>query len=543
MDVAGASDEKKVVTDVTSSISRNDSGNEAAGESFSTVNELDDGLQRALKNRHVVMISFGGVVGASIWYGTGYAIAYSGPVGALICFFIIGVDVFFVMQCLGEMSTLFPIQGAFIELSGRFVDPSLAFSLGWNYFYLWITNVAGDFNASSIIMGYWTDKVPSYGWILIWWGIYQVTSLLGVAVWGEMEFWLACWKLMCIIGGFLCAILINTGAVGGEYIGFRYWRDPGPIANGINGFGQSFLLAAVYYCGTEMLALTAAESKNPTKDLPRAIRQTFWRVLIIFLGLVFFAGIIVPSNSPELLTASTKSGKSPWTIAFETAGVPAMGHVVNVVMITAELSAMNSALYVASRSLVSLAKTGRAPAFFGRTTKNGTPVYALVFSNLLGLLAMLNYTAGPAKVFAYLVDISGSATYIAWAVIGVTHLRFRRAWIKQGHTVQELPYRAMWYPYGTYFVIFINTFLVFIAGYSVFIGEFDAVDFVINYIVIVVFVILYFGWKIIKKTKIVPLEEVDLVTGRRNLPPPAEADAEEEKAASWYTKMKNRVFS
>lgn len=247
------------------------------------------------------MISFGGVVGASIWYGVGFAVAYSGPVGALICFAVIGIDVFFVMQCLGEMSTLFPVPGAFIELAGRFVDESLAFSLGWNYWYLWVTNIAGeymtqgakkgllmimmigDFNASSIIMGYWTSAVPTYGWILIWWAFYQCTSLLGVVVWGEMEFYLACWKLMCILGGFLCAILINTGAVGGDYIGFRYWANPGPIAKGIDGFGQCFLLAAVYYCGTEMLALTAAESKNPMKDLPKAIKQTFWRVLIIFM--------------------------------------------------------------------------------------------------------------------------------------------------------------------------------------------------------------------------------------------------------------------
>lgn len=249
------------------------------------IKNIDDGLQRGLKDRHLIMISFGGVVGASIWYGTGSAIAYSGPVGALLCFFLIGVDVYFVMQCLGEMSTLFPVQGAFIELAGRVVDPALAFSLGWNYFYLWVTNIAADFNASSLIMGYWTaDAVPTYGWILVWWAFYQATSLLGVVVWGEMEFYFACWKLLCILGGFLCAVLLNTGAVGrGGYVGFRYWRDPGPVANGIEGFGQCFLLAAVYYCGTEMLALTAAESKNPARDLPRAIRQTFWRVLIIFM--------------------------------------------------------------------------------------------------------------------------------------------------------------------------------------------------------------------------------------------------------------------
>ncbi|KAK3659098.1 hypothetical protein LTR56_001535 [Elasticomyces elasticus] len=521
----------------------------SAGESekfalASNGNVIDNGLQRGLKNRHLVMISFGGVVGASIWYGVGTAVSYSGPVGALICFFIIGVDVFFVMQALGEMSTLFPVQGAFMELTGRFVDESLAFSLGWNYWYLWVTNIANDFNASSIIMGYWTQAVPSYGWILIWWAFYQATTLLGVVVWGEMEFWLACWKLMCILGGFLCAILLNTGAIGGHYIGFKYWKDPGPIANGINGFGQSFLLAAVYYCGTEMLAITAAESKNPSRDLPTAIKNTFWRILIIFMGLVFFAGILVPSDDPDLLSADSKSGKSPWTIAFAHAGVPQMRHVVNVVLITAQLSSMNSALYVASRTLVSLASSGRAPKFFAKTSKNGTPIYALVFSNALGLISMLNYSVGPGKIFNYLITISGSATYIAWAVIGVVHYRFRKAWVAQGNRVEDLPFKAMLYPYGTIFVIFLNTFLTFIAGYSVFVGGFHPVDFVINYIVVAVFTVLYVGWKIIKRTKVVPLMEVDLVTGRREgLAYHAEMEEEQKGRAPWYVQVKRLIFS
>lgn len=366
-----------------------------------------------------------------------------------------------------------------------------------------------------LIMSYWTAAVPTYGWILIWFAFYQCTTLLGIVVWGEMEFWLACWKALCILGGFLCAILINTGAVGGDYIGFRYWTDPGPIANGIEGFGQSFLLAAVYYCGTEMLAITAAESKNPTRDLPRAIKQTFWRILIIFMGLVFFAGIIVRSDDPQLLTAESKTGSSPWTIAFEHAGVPAMGNVVNVVLITAMLSSFNSALYVASRTLMNLASSGRAPAIFARTSKNGTPVYALVLCNLLGLISILNYKTGPAKVFAYLINIAGSATFIAWAVIGFIHLRFRRAWKAQGYSVSDLPYKAMWYPYGTIWVIFINTFLVLIAGYANFIRGFDAVGFVVNYIVVAVFVVLFCMWKLVKKTKFVPLMEIDLVSGRK----------------------------
>lgn len=207
---------------------------------------------------------------------------------------------------------------------------------------------------------------------------------------------------------------------------------------------------------------------------------------------------------------------------------------------------MNSALYVASRSLVSLAKEGRAPRFFARTTKNGTPANALIFSNLLGLIAMLNYKAGPGKVFNYLVTISGSATYIAWAMIGVTHLRFRRGWVVQGNRIEDLPFRALWYPYGTYFVIFINSFLVIIAGYSVFVGGFHAVDFVINYIVVAVFVILFCSWKLIKKTKMVPLLDIDFRTGRRGFSSVADSDgvdAEEEKPVPMYVKAKRAVFS
>lgn len=204
---------------------------------------------------------------------------------------------------------------------------------------------------------------------------------------------------------------------------------------------------------------------------------------------------------------------------------------------------MNSALYVASRSLVSLAKEGRAPRFFAKTTRNGTPARALILSNFLGLIAMLNYTAGPGKVFSYLTSISGSATYIAWAVIGVTHLRFRKAWVAQGNRVEDLPYRALWYPYGTWFVVVLNTFLVFIAGYSVFIGGFDVVGFVINYIVIAVFVVLFCGWKLLKGTKMVRLLEMDLTTGRREIARTV-VDSDRtgaEKSTPWYIRVKRSV--
>ena len=128
----------------------------------------------------------------------------------------------------------------------------------------------------SVVLTYWTDKVPSYGWILIFWAIYQCVSFFGVIVYGEVEFWLAVWKVICVLVGYLLAILVNTGAIGGDYIGFRFWRDPGPFANGINGFGQSFVLAAVYFSGTEMIAITAGESRNPKRDVPKVCSLGQW---------------------------------------------------------------------------------------------------------------------------------------------------------------------------------------------------------------------------------------------------------------------------
>lgn len=440
--------------------------------------------------------------------------SYSGPVGALICFLIVGVDVFFVMQSLGEICTMYPTPGAFTEMAGRFLDPAIAFALGWNYWFLWISNLSNEYNGLSIVLGLWTDKVPSYGWILLSWAFFQCTALLPVTAYGEMEFWFASWKVLCVFGGFLVAILINTGAIGGDYIGFRYWSSPGPFVNGISGFAQTLVLAAVYYCGTEMVAITAGESKSPKRDLPAAIRQSFTRIFVVFIGMVFFASIIVPSDSRSFLTATSKSGLSPWTIALVRSGWASAGTLVNVVILTANLSAINSSIYICSRTLLSLARLRRAPRFFAATTPAGVPVRAVVFSNLLGLIALMNVGAKAGEVFSYLVTISGAATFIAWAAIGVMHVRFRRAWVRQGRAVADLPFRALWYPWGAVFVAVINVFFVLIQGYQT-LSPFAVADFVVSYVVIVLFVVLGVGWKVCKGTKWVRLDEVDLVSGTR----------------------------
>ncbi|KAH8895605.1 hypothetical protein GQ53DRAFT_744153 [Thozetella sp. PMI_491] len=476
---------------------------------------IDDGVRRALKSRHLMMIALGGVIGPGTFYATGFALQYAGPVGSLIGYIIVGVDVFLVTQSLGEMATLFPSTGSFNEFAGRFVDPALSFALGWNYWYMWGTILANEYNGAALILSFWTDKLPSYAWILICWVFFTGTSLLGVLVYGEMEFWLASFKFIVVIILYIVAILLDTGAIGGHYIGFEYWKDPGPFANGINGFGKVLVLAAVMYSGTEAVAITGGESRNPKKDIPKALKQTFWRILIVYVGMIFFTGLIVPSDSEALLNANSKSASSPFTVALVQAGWSGAGNLINAIIIVTLLSSINSAIYIASRCIFAQAKEGRAPRFLAKTTKNGVPVNAIVFTNLFGLISLLNISENAGNVFTYLLDISGGAAFIAWAFIGLTHVRFRAAMQAQGMPTSALPFKSAGYPYVPWVLFGANILLVLLSGYTTLLTPFDLKGFIFSYLVIPIFIVLYFGWKFYHGTKLVDPAEADIASGRR----------------------------
>ena len=250
------------------------------------------------------------------------------------------------------------------------------------------------------------------------------------------------------------------------------------------------------YSGTEAVAITAGESRNPKKDLPKALKQTFWRILIVYIGMVFFTGLIVPSNSPDLLSAASKSASSPFTIALNQAGWAGAGNLINSVIVVTLLSSINSAIYIASRCICAQAKAKRAPAFLAKTTAGGVPVNAILFTNLFGLISLLNISTDAGEVFNYLLDISGAAAFIAWAFIGLTHVRMRKAMQVQGMAVSSLPFRAIGYPYLPWIIFFLNIFLVLISGYTTLLNPFALKDFIFSYLVIPVFIILYVGWKV-----------------------------------------------
>ena len=197
-------------------------------------------------------------------------------------------------------------------------------------------------------------------------------ALLGVWAFGEAEFWLALLKVLAIAIFFLCAILISSGVIGGQKIGFKYYEDPGPFTNGVKGVFEIFVFAALQYSGTEMIGLTAGESQNPNKDIPKAVKSIIWRIVVIFLGGIFFLTITVPSNDPNLLSESSKTASSPFVIAFNHVGAKKGADAVNAVILLTIFSAVNSAVYVGSRTLYGLAKEGAAPKMFLYTVRGGS---------------------------------------------------------------------------------------------------------------------------------------------------------------------------
>ncbi|KAL8690682.1 MAG: hypothetical protein Q9218_003927 [Villophora microphyllina] len=507
-------------------------------------------LHRKLKSRHIQMIAIGGIIGPGLFVGSGNALHLAGPGGVLISFSLVGIIVFFVMQSLGEIATVIPVSGSFTEYASRFVDDSLSFALGWAYWYLWVTVLANEYNAISLVIRYWTPVVPQWGWILIFWFIFIGFSMAGILAYGEIEFWLSLIKVLAIFIFFIVAIFISAGVIGPQKIGFKYWHDPGAFADSINGVANTFVIAGTLYAGTEMVGITAGEAGNPRRAVPRAIRQVFWRILIFYVGMMFFIGILLPWNDKGLISKGSKTAASPLTIAISDAGITAGASLINAVIVIAVISAGNSSLYVSSRTMLYMARNGKAPKILSKVNKAGVPWVSLIFSNLVACIAFLSVSDSAGTVYEALITLSGVATFIVWGTIGVVHIRFRQGLRAQGQSIDSLPFKAMWYPYGTYFTLAANIFLVLFQGYTAFLNPFSSTDFVINYILLPVFVILLVGYKLWKKTKWVKAFEMDIWTGRREEGAlgsaagnglPGDKDTESKPKQGIFNKVKNVV--
>lgn len=425
------------------------------------------------------------------------------------------------MVSIAEMATYIPVAGSFTAYAARFVDPTLGFAMGWIYWFSWSITFALELTAAGLIIQYWNSTLSISIWIAVFWVIFTASNFLPVRMFGEIEMWFSSIKVVTIVGFIIFSICVNAGVGDEGYIGFKYWKDPGPFAASqvegntgkFVGFWSVLVTAAFSYQGAELVGIGVGETANPRKAVPSAIRWTFWGIFVLFSFTVFFIGLNIPYDLPELQNDSTDASASPLVIIAQRAGVAVLPDIINAVLLTAILSAANSNIYSSSRIIIALADEGLAPAFFKRTNRFGTPYYAVGFCSLLGLLGFLNLSENGTVVFTWLLNISATSCFVAWALISVCHLRFLKILVAQNIERQTLPYLAPLQPYLSWYGLFFNVLILVTNGFNVFI-EWSTSDFFSCYISLILFAALYVGHKLVYRTKIVPLAEADITRGR-----------------------------
>ncbi|KAH6990318.1 amino acid permease/ SLC12A domain-containing protein [Ilyonectria destructans] len=496
-----------------------DSGSPHLDSSYDSSVDPDSGVKRGLKNRHLSMMALAGIIGPGLLVGAGGALNNGGPASLLIGFGVIGIIAFSIMQSLGEVTTLYPGGGSFISLAERLVDKAFALCVGWNYFLIWGCVLANEYNVICSIMTYWGPVVPLWGYFLIFWTVFMGFQLLGIEAFGEAEFWLALIKLVGLTAYFIFSIVYAAGGLigQGEPLGFTYWRDPGAFnGNGFRGVATVFVFCSTFYSGVESIAIAASETRNPGTAIPQAIRQVFWRIIFVYMGSAFFFGLTCPANADGLVNGESKALKSPMTIAIQTAGWEGGVHLINSFILITCLSAINSSIYIGSRTVLYMAQSGKAPKIFGWTNNRGVPVWAILLTNAVGAISMMNVSTGASKAYSYIVNLSGVSTFLVWGSISLMHIRFRRAWVAQGRSISELPYKALWYPGLSYLGLGACIFLAFIQGWTT-LSPFDAGSFVDAYILIPLFGIIYVAGKLYWRSSD-PIKRswsIDLDSGRR----------------------------
>ncbi|QRV86277.1 amino acid permease [Ceratobasidium sp. AG-Ba] len=489
-------------------------------------------LHRGLKARQISMIALGGAVGTGLIIGSGTALRRGGPLGLLLGYSFVGFVCYMVMTSLGEMAAGY---------STRFADPALGFALGWNYLMKYLIVTPNNINAAGVVIRYWDvhGKVHIAVWMVILIALIFFVNLLGVRVFGELEFWLSSIKVIALIGLILMGIIIDLGGnPRHDRIGFRYW-DPDNVANApmgtyketgslgiFLGFWAVMVNALFAYMGTELIGVTVGEAQNPRKNIPKAIKRTFWRILVFYIGGVFVIGLIVPSTDQSLFVAtSAKTGAaaSPFVVAANLVHIRVLPHIINAVILIFVMSAANSDLYIGSRTLFALAAEGKAPRIFKRVNRMGVPWPALLFCTAFCFLTFLNVKKSGSTVFTYFVNLVTFFGATTWMCIVFTHIRFMKALEAQGISRDSLPYKAPFQPWGAWFALIVTAVITFFKGFDTLIKPMNTPNFITSYIGAPVFFFMWLGYKLYYKTSLIPPAEVDLVTGKR------EIDEEEEQ--------------
>lgn len=514
-------------------------------------------LQQKMKPRHLTMIAVGGSIGTGLFVGSGQALRRGGPAGILIAWSLIGVMLINVTQALGEMCIMYPVSGGFYTLAVRFLDPGFGMALGWNYLLQWVVVLPLEITVAGITVQYWTDSVPIAAWITIFWFLIIFVNIFGTLGFAEEEFWSSCLKLTVVVMFIFIGIVLNVGGgpSSGEYtsyLGGSNFRDPGAFANGFKGVCAVFVTAAFSFAGTELVGLAASETPNPRKTMPAAVKGTFWRITLIYLSSLLIIALNVRYDNPSLLDGSG-AGTSPFVIMVDLAGISGLNHLINATICISVLSIGLSCVYAGSRTLTALAETGYAPRCFAYVDKSGRPLWSVLFVLAWGPIAYFNVLPQGGAIFDWLLALSGLSTLFTWAAICLCHIRFRTAWVRQGHSIEELPFKAFGGVAGSWFGVALVA-LVLVAQFYVAIWPIGGRDpdpslaaqgFFKAYLAAPILLGFWVGAYIWKRTLPHKAMDIDLDTGRKSWLTVEEMRVyrAERRAAPLYVRVYRMLFT
>ncbi|MER7044591.1 amino acid permease [Streptomyces jumonjinensis] len=420
------------------------------------VNPQDgDGLRAGLKNRHLSMIAIGGVIGAGLFVGSASGIAAAGP-AILVSYALVGTMVVLVMRMLGEMAAAQPSSGSFSEYADRALGRWAGFSIGWLYWFFWVVVLAVEATAGAVILEGWIPAVPQWAWALIVMVVLTATNLASVGAYGEFEFWFAGIKVVAIGVFIAIGLLAVFGLLPGSDnpgSGLAHLTDSGGFfPEGYGAILTGVLMVVFSFMGSEIVTLAAGESADPQRAVSKATNSVIWRIAVFYLGSVFVVLTLLPWDDKSI----TEDGS--YVAALDSIGIPHAGQIMNVIVLTAVLSCLNSGLYTASRMAFSLGRRGDAPKSFAQTDGRGVPRAAILASVLFGFVAVFFNYRWPDTVFAFLLNSSGAVALFVWLVICATQLRMR------GIILREAPERLvvrMWlFPWLTWATIGMIAFVL-----------------------------------------------------------------------------------
>ena len=416
------------------------------------------GLKRGLSARHIRFMALGSAIGTGLFYGSAAAIQMAGP-AVLLAYLIGGAAVFMVMRALGEMAVRDPVSGSFGHYASTYLGPMSGFILGWTYAFEMIIVCLADITAFGIYMGFWFPDVARWIWVL---GIVLLIgglNLCSVKVFGEMEFWLSLLKVAAIVAMILAGfgiMLFGIGSAGSAHASAtgisNLWSFDGFMPNGVGGLIASFAVVMFAFGGIEIIGITAGEAKDPQRVIPKAINAVPLRILLFYVLTLFVLMAIYP------WTQIGTQG-SPFVQIFDSLGISSAATILNIVVISAAVSAINSDIFGAGRMMFGLAQQGQAPKGFAQISRHGVPwMTVLVMGVTLLAGVVLNYLI-PQDIFLIIASIATFATVWVWLMILVTQMAMRRS--MSAEEVAQLKFPVPFWPYAP---IAATAFMVFIFG-------------------------------------------------------------------------------